>query len=190
MIPSVSAIKLNGKIICNETQNRPRPSNTKPAQSSQHRPLNVDADSYGNKEQSELNPAFGNNRPTGTQQHGSRPQQNSVSKPATSRPTSRPNNSQSNHQQTQTSSTRPNYQNNEYDSRPTQSNRPIYQNEYETVASGTNRPGNGGGSNVNRPLTVDSDSYGTNQNEFAPAFGNIGENSQFGQSSTNNNNNR
>lgn len=201
--PSVSAIKLNGKIICNANDthnNKPntRPSNSRPQQQnggggssnsqSHHRPLNVDTDSY-NKNQNEYGSENRPNvlKPSNTQQQSNSRPQSSVSN---SRPSS------------QGSNTRPSYPN-EYDSassgtsrpvsntRPSQSSnsntKPTYQNnDYDLGSSGTNRPSS---SNVNRPLNVDVDSYGTNQNEFSPAFGNVPENTQNSFGNNNNNNN-
>lgn len=224
-VPSVSAIKLNGKIICNANEthtntNRPnskpsnsRPSNTRPQQQnsgsnthSQNRPLNVDADSY-NKDQNDFNPAFGNGRPNtkpaSNTQSNTRPQ-NSVSNTRPSSQSGNNNNARPSYNeydtsgtsrpvQSSNSNTRPSY--NEYDTvsgtsnRPLQSSntnaRPSYQNEYDAASS--SRPVSG--SNVNRPLNVDVDSYGTNQNEFSPAFGSVGDNT-YNQGLNNNNNNR
>lgn len=175
-VPSVVSIRLNGRVICNATDSNDsnnrgtsRP-NVRPTSQSNTRPHQQTSSSQ--------------NRPLNVDadSYVATDQQNEfnpafgTSKPATSRPNNvRPNtNQQSNSrpQQSSNSNTRPTYQN--------------QNNEYDSGSS--SRP------NVNRPLNVDVDSYGTNQNEFAPAFGSVPDGNQFNQGSAistdNNNNNR
>lgn len=240
-VPNILQIKLNDKVICNgshlqgnnkkpttrpSSNSRPSTTNTKPSQqtqSQQHRPLNVDTDSYV-IDQNEYNPSFGSthqqskpqtssSRPT---QNNNRPNQNSVSnaKPSNTRPSSsisnaRPSQSTGNEytivssqaSSSASTNTRPNQQSNEYgnqntvsNNRPTQSTnnnaRPIYQNNNEYDSGSSNRPVVNSGSNVNRPLIVDVDNYGTNQNEHSSTFGSVNNNQYNPGSLDTNNNNR
>lgn len=181
-VPSLLSIRLNGKVICNTNEShtnsnnrgssRPnvRPSQRPQQQSAnnQNRPMNVDGDSYI----------------TDQNQNNNNNNNNFAASTATVRPNTRPSGN--------TQQSRPQSASN---SRPSQggttNSRPTYQNnDYDAANSGSNRPVSNAGTTVNRPLNVDVDSYGTNQNEFAPAFGSsVPDNNQYGQGSVNTNNN-
>lgn len=164
-VPSVAIIKLNGRVICNATDSND--SNNRGTSRPNVRPTSQRPQQQSNQ-----------NRPLNVDadSYVATDQQNEfnpafgTSRPATSRP-NKNTNQQSN-------------------SRPQQSNtRPTYQNQNNDYDS--SRPS--GGTNVNRPLNVDVDSYGTNQNEFAPAFGSVPDGNQYNQGSVstdNNSNNR